>query len=70
MGLSFNEALILMLHQVRIQKALPFEITTYGHTPTAETLSLIENIENGTAEMAGPFDSFEKYKAWLDKVDD
>ena len=42
---------------------LPFEI----RLPTArvETLARIERIENGTAEMVGPFKTFEDYKAWV-----
>ena len=70
MGLTFSDAFNLMLHQVRIQKALPFEIVAYGHTPKAETLALIERIENGTAEMVGPFETFDEYKAWLRATDD
>jgi len=70
MGLTFSQAVTLMLHQVRIQRALPFTVASYGHTPTPETLSIIEDIENGTAEMSGPFDTFEEYKAWLNEDDD
>lgn len=70
MGLTFSQAFTLMLHQIRIQRALPFEIAAYGHTPTSSTLAQIESIENGTAEMAGPFDTYEEYKAWLEEYDD
>jgi addiction module RelB/DinJ family antitoxin len=65
MGLTFSEAFNLMLHQVQIQKALPFEVVSYGHVPKTDTLALIERIENGTAEMAGPFNTFDEYKAWV-----
>ena len=70
MGLTFSEAFNLMLHQVRIQRALPFEVVSYGHRPKPETLALIERIESGEAEMAGPFDTFEEYKGWLSRGDD
>jgi len=69
MGLTFNEAFTLLLHQVRLQKALPFEVVSYGYTPKAKTLELIERIETGKAEMAGPFNSFDEYKSWM-KSDD
>lgn len=70
MGLTFSEAFNLMLHQVRIQRALPFDVVSYGHKASAETLALIERIENGTAEMAGPFKTFDEYKAWVNEDDD
>ena len=70
MGLTFSEAFNLMLHQVRIQRALPFEVVSYGHRPNAETLALIDRIESGEAEMAGPFKTFDEYKGWLSKDDD
>jgi DNA-damage-inducible protein J len=69
MGLTFSEAFNLMLHQVWIQKALPFEVVSYGHIPNAETLARIERIENGMAEMVGPFKTFEEYKAWVNADD-
>ena len=40
------------------------------HKPTAETLALIDRIERGEAEMAGPFKTFEEYKAWLAEDND
>jgi DNA-damage-inducible protein J len=70
MGLTFSEAFNLLLHQIRIQRALPFEVTSYGHTPKPETLALLDRIERGEAEMAGPFSTFEEYKAWLAEDDD
>ena len=69
MGLTISEAVNLMLHQIRIQRALPFDIAAYGHTPKPATLALIESIENGTAEMAGPF-TYEEYRAWLEENDE
>jgi len=69
MGLNFNQAFIMMLHQVRLQKTLPFDTSSSWYTPTEETIALIDSIENGTAEMAGPF-TYDEYKAWLDEVDD
>ncbi|MDR0423936.1 MAG: type II toxin-antitoxin system RelB/DinJ family antitoxin [Clostridiales Family XIII bacterium] len=65
MGLSLSEAFNLMLYQIRIQRALPFDVVSYGHRPNAKTLALLDRIENGEAEMAGPFETFEAYKAWL-----
>jgi hypothetical protein len=49
-----------MLHQIQIQRALPFEIVSYGHFPTGKTGALIERIENGTEPLAGPFSSKEE----------
>ncbi len=66
MGLSFSEAFNLMLHQIQIQRALPFEVVSYSHNPRPETLALIERIENGTAEMIGPFNTFEDFKNSLE----
>jgi len=40
MGLSFSDAFNLMLHQVIIQRALPFDIVSYDHKPNAETASV------------------------------
>ncbi len=70
MGLTFSEAFNLMLHQIQIQRALPFEVVSYSHIPKPETLALIESIENGTAEMLGPFKTFDDYKASLEAGDD
>jgi DNA-damage-inducible protein J len=60
MGLTFSEAFNLMLHQVDIQRALPFDVVAYSHTPKPETLALIERIENGEEEIVGPFSSKEE----------
>ncbi|MCL2056595.1 MAG: type II toxin-antitoxin system RelB/DinJ family antitoxin [Oscillospiraceae bacterium] len=57
MGLSFSDAFNLMLHQVRIQRALPFEVVAYGHNPKAETLAFIDRVESGEEELVGPFSS-------------
>lgn len=70
MGLTLSDAFNLLLHQIRIQKALPFEVVSYSHRPNEKTLALIDRIENGTAEMAGPFKTFEEYKAWLAEDND
>ena len=70
MGLTLSEAFNLMLHQIRIKQALPFEIVSYDYRPSAETLALIDRIESGEEEMAGPFNTFEEYKAWLSEDDD
>ena len=60
MGLTFSEAFNLMLHQVRIQNALPFEIIAFSHNPNPETFEFIDRIENGTEQLVGPFSSKEE----------
>jgi len=60
MGLSFSDAFNLMLHQIKIQRSLPFEVVAYSHTPRTETLSYMERIENGEEELVGPFSSKEE----------
>ena len=60
MGLTFSEAFNLMLHQVRIQRALPFDVVSYGHTINPKTLALIERIERGEENLIGPFASKEE----------
>lgn len=60
MGLTFSDAFNLMLHQVRIQHCLPFDVVAYSHTPKSETLALIDRIERGEEELVGPFSSKEE----------
>ena len=60
MGLSFSDAFNLLLHQIRIQRGLPFDVVAYSHTPRQETLAFIERIENGEEELVGPFSSKEE----------
>ena len=55
MGLTFSDAFNLMLHQIKIQRCLPFSIVAYSNTPRADTLKYIEHIENGEEELFGPF---------------
>ena len=59
MGLSFSDAFNLLLHQIRIQRSLPFDVIAYSHIPRQETLDFIESIENGKEELVGPFSSKE-----------
>ena len=59
MGLTFSEAFNLMLHQVRIQRALRFEVVAFSHNPKPETLAFIDRIENGSEQLIGPFSSKE-----------
>ena len=59
MGLTFSDAFNLMLHQVRIQRGLPFEVVAYSNTLKPDTLKLIERIENGEEKLNGPFSSKE-----------
>ena len=60
MGLSFSDAFNLMLHQIRIQRSLPFDVVAYSHTPKAETLEHMERIESGEEEVVGPFSTKEE----------
>jgi addiction module RelB/DinJ family antitoxin len=60
MGMTFSDAFNLLLHQVCIQRALPFDIVSYSHTPKPETLELIDRIERGQEEIIGPFSSKEE----------
>jgi len=60
MGLSFSDAFNLMLHQIKIQRSLPFDVVAYSRTPKAETLAHIERIENGEEELVGPFSTKEE----------
>jgi len=59
MGLSFSDAFNLLLHQIKIQRCLPFELTAYSHNFNKETLALIDRIENGEEELIGPFSTKE-----------
>ena len=68
LGISITDAIHLFLNQVILRSGLPFDVRL--PTAKAETLALIERIENGTADMAGPFETFEEYKAWLDSDDE
>jgi len=60
MGLSFSDAFNLMLHQIKIQRSLPFDVVAYSHTPRAEILAYIERVENGEEGIVGPFSSKEE----------
>jgi len=60
MGLSFSDAFNLMLHQVRIQRCLPFEVVAYNNRPKPETIAFIERVENGEEGLVGPFSSKEE----------
>jgi len=55
MGLSFSDAFNLMLHQIRIQRSLPFDVVAYSHAPRTDVLAYIERIESGEEELVGPF---------------
>jgi len=66
MGLSFSDAFNLMLHQIRIQRSLPFDVVAYCHTPRAETLAYMERIESGEEELIGPFSTKEELWKSLD----
>jgi DNA-damage-inducible protein J len=59
MGLTFSEAFNLMLHQVKIQRSLPFDVVAFSYSPKPETIGFIEKIENGSEQLVGPFSSKE-----------
>ena len=61
MGLTFSDAFNLMLHQVRIQRCLPFEVVAYSRRMgKPETESFIDSLESGKEELVGPFSSKEE----------
>jgi len=62
MGLTFSDAFNLMLHQVRIQRSLPFAVVAYCHIPKPETHAFIECVESGDEKLVGPFTS--KAELW------
>ena len=68
LGMTTADAINIFLNQVILRHGLPFEVKL--PTPKAKTLELIERIENGTAEMIGPFKTFEEYKKSLETEDD
>jgi DNA-damage-inducible protein J len=68
LGINIADAINMFLNQVILRSGLPFDVRL--PTAKAETLALIERIENGTADMAGPFKTFEEYKAWVTSDDD
>ena len=59
MGLTFSEAFNLLLHQVCIQRSLPFEVVSYAHSAAPKTQELIERIEQGKEALSGPFSTKE-----------
>ena len=79
-GLTFSDAFNLLLHQIKIQRKLPFELTDgsyiceYGYLHSAEYYQKLEEsimrIENGEEEMLGPFETFEDYLKSLEGDDD
>jgi DNA-damage-inducible protein J len=55
MGLTFSDAFNLLLHQIRIQRGLPFDVVAYSNRPTAQTLAFLDKVERGEEEIHGPF---------------
>ena len=72
MGLTFSEAVNMLFHQIHNLRALPFEVKAFqcNYRPSAETLALLDRIESGEEEMAGPFSTFEEFMASLEGDDD
>ena len=60
MGLTFSDAFNLLLHQIKIQQALPFDIVSFSHIPKSDTIEFINQIENGKERLFGPFSSKEE----------
>jgi len=85
LGLSLSQAFNLMLYQVRSVRGLPFEIKQrlpielkdghgsyiceFGHVHDYGKFDF-GAIEDGEAELIGPFESFEDYKKSLEEKDD
>ncbi|MCL2087549.1 MAG: type II toxin-antitoxin system RelB/DinJ family antitoxin [Oscillospiraceae bacterium] len=69
MGLTFSEAFNMMLHQIKIHRALPFDVISYSHIPKPETAALIERIETGEEKLYR-FNSVEELLADLHAEDD
>ena len=65
MGLTFSDAFNLLLHQIWIQKALPFNVVAFSTSPKQqsapkqETVDFIEQIESGKEKLVGPFETKE-----------
>jgi len=68
LGITTADAINMFLYQVILRGGLPFEVRLPA--ARAETLALIERIENGTAEMVGPFKTFEDFKKSLEVEED
>ena len=84
LGLTISEAVNLLLHQVRIVRGLPFEIKqrlpielndghgsyicAFGHVHDYSKFDF-DVLDNDKA-LAGPFKTFEDFKASLDDDDD
>ena len=68
LGITTADAINMFLTQVTLRGGLPFEVRL--PTLNEKTFALIERIENGTAEMVGPFKTFEDFKKSLEEADD
>jgi len=53
MGLSFSDTFNLLLHQVRIQRRLPFDVVAYSTASKVETLAFIERTQGSKEELIG-----------------
>jgi DNA-damage-inducible protein J len=67
LGMTTADAINVFLNQVILHGGLPFDVRLPA--AKAETLALIERIENGTAEMIGPFSTFVDFKKSLENED-
>ncbi len=82
LGLTLNDAVNLLLYQVRMVRGLPFEIKQrlplelndgygsyiceYGHVHDYGK----HNFDSADSEVIGPFKTFEDYKKSLEEADD
>ncbi len=82
LGLTINDAVNLLLHQVRMVRGLPFEIKQrlplelndghgsyiceYGHVHDYSKF----DFDADDSETIGPFETFEDYKKSLEEADD
>ncbi|MCL2096512.1 MAG: type II toxin-antitoxin system RelB/DinJ family antitoxin [Oscillospiraceae bacterium] len=85
LGMSLSQAFNLMLYQIKSVRGLPFEvkqrlpielndghgsyICEFGYVHDYSNFDF-DAIENETAEMIGPFDTFEEYKRSLYEEED
>ena len=67
LGMTTADAINIFLNQVILRGGLPFDVRL--PSASAKTLTQIERIEKGTAEMIGPFKTFEDFKESLEVED-
>ena len=68
LDLTLNDVFKMLVDHLMIRKTLPEELMPRC-TPNAETIALLKSIEDGTAEMRGPF-TYEEYLAYMESDED